>query len=40
MVFLKRLLDMNGDYPNCVRQSWKPAQRVKSEQGTYQSKLI
>ena len=40
MVFLKRLLDTNGDYPNCVRQSWKPAQRVKSEQGTYQSKLI
>jgi ribonuclease HII len=40
MVFLKRLLDTNGDYPSCVRKSWKPAQRVKSEQGTLQTKLI
>jgi ribonuclease HII len=40
MVFLKRLLEMNGDYPSCVRKSWKPAQRVKSEHGTIQQKLL
>ena len=40
MVFLKRLLDENGDYPSCVRKSWKPAQRAKSEQGTMQKKLV
>jgi ribonuclease HII len=39
-VFLKRLLDGNGDYPSCVRKSWKPAQRAKSEHGTAQLKLI
>jgi ribonuclease HII len=40
MVFLKRLLEMNSDYPSCVRKSWKPAQRVKSEYGTLQQKLV
>lgn len=40
MVFLKRLLDGNGDYPSCVRKSWKPAQRAKSEHGSTQQKLI
>ena len=40
MVFLKRLLDSNGDYPSCVRKAWKPAQRAKSEHGTLQTKLI
>ena len=40
MVFLKRLLDGNGDYPSCVRKSWKPAQRAKSEHGSTQLKLI
>jgi ribonuclease HII len=40
MVFLKRLLDTNGDFPSCVRKSWKPAQRAKSEKGTLQTKLI
>lgn len=40
MIFLKRLLDTNGDFPSCVRKSWKPAQRAKSEQGTLQTKLI
>ncbi len=40
MVFLKRLLDTNDDYPSCVRKSWKPAQRVKSEKGTFQTKII
>ena len=39
MVFLRRLLDENGDYPSCIRKSWKPAKRAKSEQGTLQKKL-
>jgi ribonuclease HII len=40
IVFLKRLLDENGNYPNFIRKSWKPAQRVKSEHGTLQQKLV
>jgi ribonuclease HII len=36
MVFLKNLLDKDGDYPSCIRKSWKPAQKLKSEQGTLQ----
>jgi ribonuclease HII len=39
MVFLRRLLDENGDYPSCIRKSWKPAKRAKSEHGTMQKKL-
>ena len=39
MVFLKRLLNENRDYPSFIRKSWKPAQRAKSEQGTMQTKL-
>ena len=40
MVFLKRLLDENGDYPSCIRKSWKPAKKAKSEQGTSQKTLF
>jgi len=40
MVFLKRLLEKNGDYPSCIRKSWKPAQRAKSELGSQQLKLF
>ena len=40
IVFLKRLLDTNDDYPSCVRKSWKPAQRIKSEKGTFQTTII
>jgi ribonuclease HII len=40
MVFLKRLLDENGEYPDCVRKSWRPARKAKSELGTLQKKLI
>ena len=39
MVFLKQLLEKNDDYPSCVRKSWKPAKRAKSEKGTMQLKL-
>lgn len=37
--FLKRLLIEFGDYPSCVRQSWKTAKRAKSENGTEQRTL-
>ncbi len=40
MIFLKKLLEKNGDYPSFVRKSWKPAKRAKSEQGTLQMKLV
>jgi ribonuclease HII len=40
MVFLKRLLEKDGDFPNCIRKSWKPAQKAKSELGTVQKTLI
>jgi ribonuclease HII len=38
--FLKRLLDRYGDYPSCVRKSWEPAKRTKSEHGVIQKKLF
>ena len=40
MIFLKKLLETNGDYPSCIRKSWKPAQKAKSEYGTIQQKLV
>ena len=40
MLFLKQWLKSNGDYPNCVRRSWKPAKRVKDEHGTRQQALF
>jgi ribonuclease HII len=40
MVFLKRLLERDGDFPSCIRKSWKPAQKAKSELGTTQKTLI
>lgn len=40
IAFLKRLLDEHGgDYPSCVRRSWEPAKRVKSEHGSSQQTL-
>lgn len=39
MLFLKRWLQDNRDYPDCVRKSWKPAKRVRSAMGTLQKKL-
>ena len=41
MTFLKHLLDEhNGAYPSCVRKSWEPARRAKSEPGTDQKTLV
>jgi ribonuclease HII len=40
MTFLKQLLSENGDYPSCVRQSWKPAKKAKSELGSKQGTLL
>jgi ribonuclease HII len=39
MGFLTRLLDERGDYPSCIRQSWEPARRAKSEHGSSQQTL-
>lgn len=40
MVFLRRLLEDTGDYPSCIRKSWKPAKKAKNELGTFQKKLV
>lgn len=39
IIFLKQLLEKNGEYPSFVRKSWKPAKRAKNEKGTLQKKL-
>jgi ribonuclease HII len=39
MKFLKRWLQTHGEYPDCVRKSWKPAKQAKNEKGTLQKKL-
>ena len=39
MSFLKQWLETHGEYPECVRKSWKPAKQAKSEKGTVQKKL-
>jgi len=39
MIFLKQWLDKHGDYPDCVRKSWKPAKKAKNELGTQQKTL-
>jgi ribonuclease HII len=40
MVFLRKLMEKNDEYPSFVRKSWKPARRTKSEKGTVQKTLI
>ena len=40
LAFLKRLIDDVDEYPSFVRKSWKPARRVKSEKGMFQTKLV
>ncbi len=37
--FLRLLLDENGDYPDFIRKSWKPAKKAKSEHKTQQKTL-
>ena len=39
MIFLKQWLHKHGDYPDCVRKSWKPAKKAKNELGTQQKTL-
>ena len=39
MNFLKQWLQTHGEYPDCVRKSWKPAKQAKNEKGTLQKKL-
>jgi ribonuclease HII len=38
--FLKEWLKTHEDYPQCVRQSWKPAKAAKNERGMEQQKLF
>ncbi len=38
--FLQRCLEELGEYPDCVRRSWGPAKRIRSEKGSRQKKLI
>jgi len=38
--FLQQCLKKFEKYPDCVRKSWKPAKRVKSEKDSHQTKLI
>jgi ribonuclease HII len=39
MTFLKQLLKTNGEYPDFVRKSWKPAKKARSENDTVQKTL-
>ncbi len=38
--FLERIVAKMNEYPDFVRKSWKPAQKVKNEKGQRQSKLM
>jgi ribonuclease HII len=38
--FLQKCLKEFGKYPDCVRQSWKTAKKVRSEKGSHQAELI
>lgn len=40
IAFLKECIKKNGEYPECVRKSWKPAIRIKNERGTKQTRLF
>ena len=40
ILFLKSWLKCNRDYPECVRKSWKPARKVRSEIDAVQKKLV
>lgn len=37
--FLRQWLQTHGEYPECVRKSWKPAKQAKNEKGKVQKKL-
>lgn len=40
MAFLRQWLKTNGDYPEFIRKSWKPAKKAKNEHGTQQKTLF
>ena len=40
MTFLKQLLKANGEYPDFVRKSWKPAKRAQNDNSTIQKTLV
>lgn len=37
--FLRQCIKKFGEYPDCVRKSWKPAKKAKSEKDSHQTKL-
>jgi ribonuclease HII len=37
--FLELCIEL-GDYPECIRRSWRPAKKVRGEKGTRQTKLM
>lgn len=37
--FLRQCIKKFGEYPDCVRKSWKTAKKVKSEKDSHQTKL-
>lgn len=39
MKFLRGWLERNDEYPDCVRNSWKPVRKAKDERGSIQKKL-
>jgi len=38
--FLEKWMKEYGSYPEFVRKSWKPAKKIKSDQGTLQTRLL
>jgi ribonuclease HII len=38
-LFLKNWLKTRSEYPDCIRKSWKPVKKARSEQGSTQQKL-
>jgi ribonuclease HII len=40
MMFLKKWLRNNGEYPEFVRKSWKPAKKARSDNNTTQKTLV
>jgi len=40
MKFLKQWLETHGEYPDCVRRSWKPAKQARNAKDTVQKKLV
>jgi ribonuclease HII len=40
MSFLKQVVERTGEYPESIRESWKPAKKVKDGRGAHQTRLV